>query len=129
MEFPSPHGPRLGASSSLRHCNDDPERVGGAACFALLEVAFDPAHLIGHVREAKHRLARGARECIERCGLHLDCEQSLFLHRSGHLGRLAERGIGRPGGAAGQRIPQVVECALRVASGAPSIALYSAGRA
>src|SRR5262245_42831164 len=63
---------------------------------ALLEILAALTPGVGDVREAEHRDARGAREGIERGGLHLDREHTLGAGALDGFGGLPKRRIRRP---------------------------------
>jgi hypothetical protein len=104
------------------------KRFFGAVCNAFFEVAFDPAHLIGHVGETKHRSVARSRESIESSRFHFDRENSRPQRRVDRFLRFAK------GGAVVQVAPSVTETPAVLNASCVSLAsrgstsLYSDGR-
>ena len=64
-----------------------------AVRFALLEIAVDAAHLIGHVSKAQHGLLPASGEGVERCGLHFDSKRALCARGSNGARRVDACGL------------------------------------
>src|SRR4026207_1004560 len=71
--------------------SNDAKRADAAIRFALLEVPFDPRHLVGDVGEAPDGLMSRSRKGIERGRFHLHGQQALRFHSLDGFRGFAER--------------------------------------
>ena len=98
----------LGGKVSLRDCVNERERCRRAIGLALLEIA-GLAHLVGHMREAKHSLLSCFRKGVEGGRLHLDSQNPFCSRRIDRLESLPIGRIRRPGRPALYRLTDVDE--------------------
>ena len=108
--------PRARAQPAPGRRLDDPEGAPATHPRSFFKIPIDVTHLIGHVRETDDRLFARAGKGVEGRRLHLDGEDPLFAAEFDGGLRLAEGGVGRPGGAAldsvrnpGEGAPEGVE--------------------